>query len=61
MKEEGADILDIGGYSSRPSAADITAGEEGSRVLNAIRLIRKELSGAVVSVDTFRSEIAKQL
>ena len=59
MKEEGADILDIGGYSSRPSAADITAGEEGSRVLNAIRLIRKELPGAVVSVDTFRSEIAK--
>ena len=59
MTEEGADILDIGGYSSRPSAEDITAEEEGSRVLNAIRLIRKELPGAIVSVDTFRSEIAK--
>ena len=59
MTEEGADILDIGGYSSRPSAEDITAEEEGSRVLNAIRLIRKELPGAIVSVDTFRAEIAK--
>ena len=59
MTEEGADILDIGGYSSRPSAADITAEEEGSRVLNAIRLIRKELPGAILSVDTFRAEIAK--
>jgi len=59
MTEEGADLLDIGGYSSRPSAEDITAEEEGSRVLNAIRLIRKELPGAIVSVDTFRAEIAK--
>ncbi len=60
MTEDGADILDIGGYSSRPSAADITAEEEGRRVLNAIQLIRKELPGAIISVDTFRAEIAEE-
>jgi len=60
MTEEGADILDIGGYSSRPSAEDITAEEEGRRVLNAIKLIRKELPDAIVSIDTFRVEIAKE-
>lgn len=60
MIEDGADIIDVGGYSSRPSADDISAEEEGRRVLNAIRLIRKELPGAILSVDTFRAEIAKE-
>ena len=36
MKEEGADILDIGGYSSRPGAHDVSAAEEGNRVLNSL-------------------------
>ncbi|HSN49909.1 MAG TPA: dihydropteroate synthase, partial [Bacteroidales bacterium] len=58
MSDEGADILDIGGYSSRPGAKDISAEEEGARVLRAIRLIRKELPASVISIDTFRSEIA---
>lgn len=60
MIEDGADILDVGGYSSRPSAEDIPVEEEGRRVLNAVKLIRKELPEAVVSVDTFRAEIAKE-
>lgn len=58
MTGEGADILDIGGYSSRPDAQDVAAEVEKERVLNAIRLIRKELPLAVISIDTFRSEIA---
>ncbi len=58
MVEEGADILDIGGYSSRPFADDVSPGEEKRRVLNAIRLIRERLPDAVLSVDTFRAEIA---
>lgn len=58
MVEEGADILDIGGYSSRPGAADVPAEEEESRVLNAIRIIRREFPDAILSIDTFRSEIA---
>jgi dihydropteroate synthase len=60
MVEEGADMLDIGGYSSRPSAEDIPAEEEKRRVLHAIRLIRNELPHAVISIDTFRAEIARE-
>jgi dihydropteroate synthase len=60
MIKEGADILDIGGYSSRPGAAEVSQEEEKSRVINAIRLIRKEFPEAILSVDTFRSEIADE-
>ncbi len=58
MLEEGADILDIGGYSSRPDATEVTVDVEKDRVLNAIRLIKREFPQAVVSVDTFRAEVA---
>jgi dihydropteroate synthase len=58
MLDEGAAILDIGGYSSRPGAADISVEEEGRRVTKAIELIRGTFAHAVISVDTFRSEIA---
>lgn len=58
MLEEGADFIDVGGYSSRPGAEDITPEEEKSRVLRAIKLITREIPEAIVSVDTFRAEIA---
>jgi dihydropteroate synthase len=60
MHDEGAAILDIGGFSSRPGADDITAEEEGRRVFRAIKLVLKEIPGAVISVDTFRSGIARE-
>jgi dihydropteroate synthase len=60
MLEEGADILDVGGYSSRPGANDVTSDEESSRVLKAIQMISKEFPEAVISVDTFRAEIARK-
>lgn len=60
MISEGADILDVGGYSSRPGAKDVVAEEEGRRVFGAIKLILKEIPGAIVSVDTFRAEIARE-
>ena len=60
MVNEGADFLDVGGYSSRPRAEDVPAEEEKKRVLHAIRLIRRELPQAVISIDTFRSEIARE-
>lgn len=60
MLIEGATILDIGGYSSRPGADDISEDEELSRVITAIKLITKEFPHAVLSIDTFRSEVAKQ-
>jgi dihydropteroate synthase len=60
MFEEGADMIDVGGYSSRPGAQDIPEEEEGRRVFNALQLIIKELPEAVISVDTFRSGIARR-
>jgi dihydropteroate synthase len=57
MIEDGADILDVGGYSSRPGAENITIEEERARVINAIKLINHELPEAIISIDTFRSEI----
>lgn len=60
MMEEGADILDVGGYSSRPGAKDISVEEESNRVLKAIKLINMELPEAIISVDTFRSDVARE-
>lgn len=60
MLEEGADILDIGGYSTRPGAEDISLEEEMERVIPNIVAIKKEFPSAVISVDTFRSTVAKK-
>ncbi|MCJ7446369.1 MAG: dihydropteroate synthase [Bacteroidales bacterium] len=60
MTEEGADILDIGGYSSRPGAADISVEEEKDRVLKAIEIVSREMPETIISVDTFRAEIARE-
>jgi len=60
MVDEGADILDVGGYSSRPGASDISRDVEGRRVLRAIKLIRGELPESIISVDTFRADIAEE-
>jgi dihydropteroate synthase len=59
MISEGADILDIGGYSSRPGATHISEEEEYGRVIDAIKLVRREFPGSIISVDTFRSGIAR--
>ena len=60
MIEDGADILDIGGYSSRPGAADVPPEEEKRRVLKAIGLIHREFPETILSIDTFRSEVASE-
>jgi dihydropteroate synthase len=60
MLEEGADFLDIGGYSSRPGAEDISAEEEKHRVLTAVRYVSREFPQAIISVDTFRAEVARE-
>jgi dihydropteroate synthase len=60
MLNDGADFIDVGGYSSRPGAADISAEEEKGRVLRAVRLISREFPQAVISVDTFRTEVARE-
>lgn len=55
----GADILDVGGYSSRPGATDLSIQEEIDRVCPAIEHILKDHPDAIVSIDTFRSEVAE--
>lgn len=55
---QGASIIDVGGYSSRPGAAEVSTEEEWRRVELGVGLARKAAPGVVVSVDTFRSEIA---
>ena len=57
---EGATFLDIGGFSSRPGADPISETEEMQRVLPSIELLIKEFPEVIISVDTFRSTIAKK-
>ncbi len=59
MLNEGAAFLDIGGYSSRPGADDVSETEELQRVLPAVEAIIKEFPEAIISVDSFRSKVAK--
>ncbi len=59
MIDAGAKILDIGGYSSRPGAEEVTEEEECLRVVPVIVKIKKEFPETLISVDTFRSQVAK--
>lgn len=59
MIAEGAFILDIGGYSTRPGAIEISVEEEKNRAVFAISLIRSRFPDSLISVDTFRSEVAR--
>jgi dihydropteroate synthase len=58
MISEGADLIDIGGYSSRPEAIDITIEDELARTIPAIDAIIKEFPDSIISIDTFRAEVA---
>ncbi|MEJ0031800.1 MAG: dihydropteroate synthase [Bacteroidota bacterium] len=60
MVKDGADMIDVGGYSSRPGADDISPDEEAKRVVDIIAAIGKEFPGLLISIDTFRSEVAKK-
>jgi dihydropteroate synthase len=60
MLKEGADLLDVGGYSSRPGAVDISVEEELKRVIPVVKAIKHVYPDAIISVDTFRSEVARQ-
>ena len=57
--KEGADFLDLGGYSTRPGAENISIEEEINRVIPAILEIKKSFPDTLISIDTFRSEVAK--
>ncbi len=59
--EEGAGIIDIGAYSTRPGAAMVDKKEELARLAPAVELVRKYYPSVPVSIDTFRSEVAREI
>lgn len=59
MLAVGAEIIDIGGYSTKPHAAEITLAEELARVLPVIEYLAKQIPEVIISIDTFRAAIAK--
>lgn len=61
MVDAGATMLDLGAYSSRPGAADVSAGEEMERLCAGVEAVRAEVGADVlISVDTFRADVAKE-
>ena len=56
---EGGSIIDVGAYSSRPGADNISAEEEKDRLRGALQILRRTAPEAVVSVDTFRADVAR--
>ena len=56
---EGADLIDIGAYSSRPGADDVSPKEEMARLRRGLSVVRQVAPQAVVSVDTFRADVAR--
>ena len=59
MLENGAEIIDIGGYSTRPGANDITESEEIDRISPAIEILIKNFPNIIISIDTFRKNVAE--
>jgi dihydropteroate synthase len=57
--DEGASIIDIGAYSSRPNAEHITAEEEKNRLRTGLEIINRTCPDVIVSVDTFRADVAE--
>ena len=57
---EGAQIIDVGGYSTRPNADDIAVQEEINRVVPVIAALKQKFPNIIISIDTFRAEVARQ-
>lgn len=60
MLGQGADIIDVGGCSTRPGAIQVTEEVERRRVSEAVAMIRRQFPNAVISVDTYRSAVARE-
>jgi len=58
--KKGAKILDVGGASSRPGAKEVSVDEELSRVLPVVQAISSKLPNAVISIDTYRAQVARE-
>lgn len=59
--KEGGTMADVGAYSSRPGAANVSAAEEYARLLPSLELIRKRYPELILSLDTFRAEVAEKI
>lgn len=59
MLNEGADFIDIGAYSSKPNAAFVSAEEEKQRIVPIVELVLKHFPDAIISIDTFRADVAR--
>ena len=57
--EEGGSIIDVGGYSTRPGASEVSEAEEMERLRFALAIVRKALPSIALSVDTFRPDVAR--
>ena len=57
--DDGGDIIDVGAYSSRPGADDVSEEEEIARLRSVLPIIREKYPDAIISVDTFRSSVAR--
>jgi dihydropteroate synthase len=60
MLSDGASILDVGGASTRPGAAEVTPDDELNRVIPSIEIIQRNFPDAIISIDTFRSKVAEE-
>ena len=58
MVEEGADVIDVGAYSTRPGAAEVTADEEFARLKSGMAVLKRLAPDVLTSVDTFRADVA---
>ena len=59
IMDEGASIIDIGACSTRPGADDVSMEDEMSRLRTGLELVRKHCPDAIISIDTFRADVAK--
>ena len=57
--EEGGTMIDVGAYSSRPGADDVSTKEEMERLRRGMKVLREEAPDMPVSIDTFRADVAK--
>ncbi|MBE7629101.1 dihydropteroate synthase [Tenacibaculum piscium] len=60
MLDEGATFIDVGAYSSKPNAKKVSESEELARIIPVIKLLKKHFPQIIISVDTFRSKVAKE-
>lgn len=60
IMEEGGSIIDVGAFSTRPGAEEVSADEEERRMRYALKIVRRECPDALVSVDTYRHKVARR-